>query len=192
MGWEESAVTIAFEAVKKFFDSKKDDKDLISIGLAVGYFYNFLEPLFKKIQVNGELEFYQAETDAQPQKFDIDNIKIHIIIPMKLDFITFDNCEKEYKQYSKGFVDLKQNNRYYGINYSINKLGKKDELVIVDYARPIKSIKPYYEDILKYSKAEKWPRIQLAEITAFIETIKKLQRAGYGIFPNMMDFIQRD
>ncbi len=38
----EAATKLGIEAVKKFFEGKKDEKDLISIGLAVGYFYNFL------------------------------------------------------------------------------------------------------------------------------------------------------
>jgi hypothetical protein len=75
MPWEpiaEVAAKLGLEAVKKFFEGKKDDKDLISVGLAVGYFYNFLNVIsdvIKRNQVTQKSEIIAfRETLRQLQK----------------------------------------------------------------------------------------------------------------------------
>ncbi len=113
-----------------------------------------------------------------------------MIIPTRLDAATFDRCEDTYSEYIRGYVNILQNNRYYGINYSINQLGEKKQLIIVDYARPVKCMKPFYENVLKYNKPDKWQKVQEAEILAFKNTIRELQARDYGVFTNMLDFVE--
>ena len=191
MGWEEIAISLGVNAVKKFYDyATQKREDIISIGLSVGYFYNFLDPVSDKIN-SGDFKIYKGIDDKEPATFDPDNIKMVVIIPRRLDNFTFKACEDEFKKYEKGNIFLNRQNRWYGINYGITKTAVGDELVIVDLARPVMTVKLYYEQILKASTQlndQKWLSSQLAELTAFKESLKKLQELGFGILVNKLDF----
>ena len=199
--WQEIAAEIGLTAVKKFFDGiNKQDSDVISIGLAVGYYYNFLDPVSAAID-RDEFELYSAVKDSEPPQFRLEgqfrseNVRVQIIIPGRLDVTSFQRCEDEFRALHKGFLYLPQNKRYYGVNYSVTALPAKSELAIVDLARPIMSAKRYYEDIIKldtYKELdEKWLKIQVAEITAFKESLRRLQKRGYGALVNKLDFRER-
>jgi hypothetical protein len=77
----------------------------------------------------------------------------------------------------------------------LNELPSKVELTIIDLARPIMSAKYYYENIVKLDTGddtdEKWLKTQVAEITAFKETLRGLQKRGYGVLVNKLDFRER-
>jgi hypothetical protein len=193
--FEEIAIKIGLRTVEKLFDGfHKDDSGSISIGLAVGYYYNFLDPVSGVIK-RDEFELYSSPTDPSPRKFQSEDVRVQIIIPTRLDVQAFDRCEAEFKSTHKGFVFLKENKRYYGINYTLTELPNKSELTIIDLARPIMATKRYYEDILKqdtHDEAdEKWVKSQIAEITAFKEAIRRLQKRGYGALVNKLDFRER-
>ncbi len=194
--WETIATAIGVKAVEKLFErfNQKEDPGLISIGLAVGYYYNFLDPVSGVIE-RDELEIYSSPTDASPKKFQSENVRVQIIIPSRLDVQAFQRCEEEFKATQKGFIFLSQNKRYYGVNYALTELPTKSELTIIDLARPIMSAKRYYEDILKQDTHddtdEKWLKSQLSEITAFKEAIRRLQKRGYGALVNKLDFRER-
>jgi hypothetical protein len=92
-------------------------------------------------------------------------------------------------------IFLARNKRFYGINYALNEMPAKTELTIIDLARPIMSAKQYYENIVKLDTGndadEKWLKTQVAEITAFKETLRGLQKRGYGVLVNKLDFRER-
>lgn len=190
----ETAINIGLTVVKKFFDSPKLNEDqLISVGVAVGYFYNFLDPVSRVIK-GDDFQLYTSPDDKAPQIFESDQISVQIVMPQKLDVFAFENCEKEFKKYNKGFIYLKENNRYYGINYCLTQLAKQSEITIIDLARPLMSVKRYYEDILKMETDErnlKWLKVQTAEVTAFRESLIRLQKRGYGALVNKLDFRER-
>jgi hypothetical protein len=193
--WEEIAVKIGFKAVEKFFDGiGKQETDVISIGLAVGYYYNFLDPVSAVIE-RDDFSLYFSPDGGKTRQFNSEDIRVQIIVPGRLDVHAFQRCEDEFKGLNKGFVYLSQNKRYYGINYALTELPSKTELTIIDLARPIMSAKRYYEDILKldtYKETnEKWMKIQVAEITAFKESLRRLQKRGYGGLVNKLDFRER-
>jgi hypothetical protein len=193
--WEEIAVKLGLKAVEKFFDGLgKQDTDVISIGLAVGYYYNFLDPVSAVIE-RDEFELFSSPTGGESRQFRSENVRVQIIIPARLDVHAFQRCEEEFKALHKGAVYLSQNKRYYGVNYALTELPSKAELTLVDLARPIMSAKRYYEDIVKldtYQEAnEKWLKIQVAEIAAFKESLRRLQKRGYGGLVNKLDFRER-
>ena len=142
-----------------------------------------------------ELELYESPTDAAPKKFPSDAVRVQILIPARLSVQAFQRCEEEFKSTRHGFLFLRQNKRYYGVNYTLTELPGKTELMIVDRARPIMSVKRYYEDVLKQDTSdesgEKWLRNQIAEIEAFKEAIRRLQKRGYGALVNKLDFRER-
>ncbi len=197
--WEQIATAIGIKAVEKFFDGlNKQDTDVVGVGLAVGYFYNFLDPVSSAID-REQFELYSAVEGCDPPQFksagqfQSEKTLVQIIIPGRLSVEAFKRCESEFKGKRKGFLFLPQHKRYYGINYSTSDSGS--ELTIIDLARPIMSAKRYYEDILKldtFDEAdEKWLKIQLAEITAFKESLRRLQKRGYGALVNQLDFRER-
>lgn len=193
--WEEIATALGLKAVEKLFEGfHKEDSGIVSVGLAVGYYYNFLDPVSGVIE-RDELELYSSPTDTSPKKFQAEDVRVQIIIPTRLDVQAFQRCEDEFKATHKGFVFLRQNKRYYGINYTLTELPNKSELTIIDLARPIMSAKRYYEDILRLDTSsdtdEKWVKSQIAEITAFKEAIRRLQKRGYGALVNKLDFRER-
>jgi hypothetical protein len=202
--WEtivEAAAPLGIKAVERFFDSrKKQDTDLISIGLAVGYYYNFLEPVSSAMNC-AELELFSEVKGSVPQqfksegKFKLDDVRVQIIVPSKLTASAFQRCQEEFNSMCKGFLFLPQNKRYYGINYSMTKLDSRSELQIVDLARPIMAAKRYYEDIVKLDTSDdlntEWLKTQVAEIKAFKESLCRLQKRGYGALVNKLDFRDR-
>lgn len=193
--WDQIATAVGIKAVEKLFDAfGKQDSGTISIGLAVGYYYNFLDPVSGVIE-RDELELYSSSTDPAPRKFEAKDVKVEIIIPSRLDVYAFQRCEDEFKNTQKGFIFLRQNKRYYGVNYEVKESTATGQLIIVDLARPIMSAKRYYEDILKQDTHddtnEKWVKSQIAEITAFKEAIRRLQKRGYGALVNKLDFRER-
>lgn len=193
--WGQIATKIGIKTVEKLFEKfTQDDSGTVSVGLAVGYYYNFLDPVSGVIE-RDELELYSSPNDKSPNRYSSDQTRVQIIIPNRLDVAIFQRCELEFKNTDKGFIYLRQNKRYYGINYSLSVTSSNSTLTIVDLARPIMSTKRYYEDILKQDTHddtdEKWIKSQIAEITAFKEAIRRLQKRGYGALVNKLDFRER-
>ncbi len=192
--WENFVETACVMTIKKFFEGKdKKESDLISVGLAVGYYYNFLEPLSSEIN-RDEFTISASKDGDNKRMFPAEDVRVQIIIPGKLDVFAFDRCETDFKTLHKGFIYLRQQKRYYGINYSLTTLPSKVQLTIVDLARPVMSIKRYYEDILQLDTTDSesnWMKIQSAEILAFKESVRRLQSRGYGALVNKLDFADR-
>ena len=191
----EIATTIGIKAVERLFSHfRSEDSGSIAVGLAVGYFYNFLHPVSGVIQ-RDELEIYANQEDKSPRKFEAEDVRIQVIIPNRLEGGVFDRCEAEFKAPHKGLIYLKEKKRFYGINYTLTEMPKRSELTIIDLARPIMSIKLYYEIILKQDTydetSEKWLKSQIAEITAFKEALRRLQKVGFGTLVNKLDFRER-
>ena len=194
--WEKIAVELGQKLVEKFLNrEKRGDEDLVSIGLAVGYFYNFLDPISREIQRDSLTVFDNSKGDGEGLCFEADDVKVDIIIPNRLDVRVFDTCVKEFKKTHKGFIYLAENKRYYGINYALTDLGVGQAITIIDLARPIMSVKRFYETILKMSTGKdadaEWLKIQVAEISAFKETLRELQLEGYGALVDKLDFRER-
>lgn len=188
----ETAASKGIDAVAKFFSrEKKEDKPLMAIGLAVGYYYNFLEPVmtnikvFNYIQLFNEVKKEDGTTEhIAGKKFDEADVKIQIILPKRLDTDAFNVCEIEFKQAKRGSIYLGAQSRYYGINYAETSLAKSDGLIIIDLARPLMAVKRYYEDVIRLDTFDRsdptWLSTQITETTAFTETLRRLQARGYG------------
>jgi hypothetical protein len=170
--------------------------DMISIGLAVGYYNNFLDLVSKTMVYSGGLTVYTSTADDKPAtdvpgvKYAEENIKMEIIIPKRLDGEAFEACRKEFQQYQKGFFYSEANKRHYGINYGVVKTESGSYLRIIDLARPVMASKPFYEQIMRVAteEDERWPKTQVAEIAAFKKTLQVLQQRHYGTLVNKLTF----
>src|SRR5688500_17436553 len=92
----ETAIEIGVKVVKRFFQpGEKKEQDIVSIGLAVGYFYNFLDPVNSVIQDDELTLFHPAENEAPLSEtspktvFESENVNMQIIIPKRLDVEAF-------------------------------------------------------------------------------------------------------
>jgi hypothetical protein len=194
MPWEpiaEAAAKLGLDAVKKFFEGKKDDKDLISVGLAVGYFYNFLD-LISDVIDRDEITLREPDDNKEGQHFDAATVRVEVILPARLHVAAYNSCENAFKETKRGAIFLPKQKRWYGINYNLLQRGDKPGVLITDLARPLMSVKRFYEEILGYpthdEANEKWIKAQRSEIVAFKETLLRLQTRGYGALVNRLNF----
>jgi hypothetical protein len=185
MSWQDDAIGFGIDVVKKIFEGKKDDKDLISVGLAVGYFYNFIAVCYDTIQHEGTITLRDKPDDKE---YDAEMVEMQIILPTQLNVNVFNRCEAALNETQKGSILLKKQKRPYGFNYTPVRRGDKAGIAIADLARPLMAVKRFYEDILGYKTHDttdmKWAKAQLSEVNAFKETLKRLQMRGYGVWPN--------
>ena len=190
------ATEVGINAVKRFFQPKeKKDHDLVSVGLAVGYFYNFLDPV-NTVLINNVFELFDSKNqkpspNSQKTSFKMEDVNVEVIIPKRLDVEAKAACENEFKKYDKGSFYLPQNNRFYGINYFTSTVANTQRLTIVDFARPALAAKRYYEEILgirTFNNDASWLTTQIAELTAFKESLINLQKLGYGVLVNKLHF----
>lgn len=192
--WELAATQLAKVAIEKYFEGKsRKDSDLVSIGVAVGYFANFIQPIAENLKVAGlTLVDLPDGKESWSKQFHADDVELKIIMPRELSARAFDSCEKKFKSYKKGSVYLAAQGRSYGINYSVNEKADRQELVIADLAKPIMSVKMFYENVVRLDTSieedPRWRKIQRAEITAFKECLERLQRRGYGTLINKIQF----
>src|SRR4030095_1563579 len=105
--WEQIATAIGIKAVEKFFDGlNKQETDVVGIGLAVGYFYNFLDPVSSAIDCE-QFELYSEVKGSNPLEFrsegqfKSEQTLVQIIIPGRLSGEAFKRCESEFKGKNK-------------------------------------------------------------------------------------------
>jgi hypothetical protein len=200
--WEvgvDAGVKLASVVVNNIFAAKQKgaQPQLMSPGLAVGYYANFIEPMGQLLNV-GEIELFENEEprpDEIPLKFDLENTNFQIIIPSRLNGQAFKLCLNEFDRSKKGWIFLKANKRKYGYNYRIDNFNGKSTLTIIDLARPTFALKKYYEDILKMetsaeTSGTEWRELQQAELSAFEKMLRTLQQRGYAELEGKISFLK--
>ena len=200
MDWFDIAgggLKLANTVVSKVFSQKKVEKEptLMSLGLAVGYYYNFLDVIGRQLST-GSVTLNQGASDGSETNFDLAATRIQIIVPERLDGSAFERCVAEFDRSLKGAVYLNEQRRNYGINYLVVDLAGSKQLTIIDLARPAMALKRYYEDVVHidtYSGGNDahWRELQKAELAAFAETLKRLQERGYAQLANKLDIVYR-
>ena len=169
------------------FIRRPNPSDLVpkaSPGLAVGYFYNFLYLIDNKM-VTGSFTYTDAESNLKSVPYG--NIRIHIIVPRRLEGGAFSLCETECRNALRGTFEY-GDRRTYGFNY-IDALGT---LQIVDFARPLIAVKWFYEQVVQIKPNDQlWTKIEEIEIEAFKVTIQKLVHLGEGRLNNVISFSDR-
>jgi hypothetical protein len=134
-----------------------------------------------------------AKPSLQDEKktFARKEVCVEIILPKRLDPYARKACEDQFGRYQKGFFFMQNNDRFYGVNYSIETDAEGEKLHIYDLARPALAAQNYYENFLRQDTAkspDKWTLTQIAELNAFRKTIEKLQDQGNGTLINNLAF----
>lgn len=183
---------IAQQVIKRFFPTSPKinlkNAGQVSAGLAIGYYFNFIKPIADELEKN-HLSL-KLESEKKPRSFNSDDVKIKIILPEKLDGAIFGKCSSEMQRSSIATLDLKSQLRPYPVRCDMIKKTKKEELVIVDYARPAAVVKFYYEETLKINTSDhkKWDKAQKIEIETFKKTIQEMIGKGYHSLANKIEF----
>jgi hypothetical protein len=196
------AAALAEKLVNRMFDAPKKvaEPTLFAPGLAVGYYFNFLDVVARQLEV-GKIKLSEsADAGDKPgpeTEFDLANTNIQIIMPAYLRGESFQRCSEEFSQTLRGSIYLNAQGRYYGINYRVFKAGDAKKLTIVDLARPAMVLKRCYEDMVRNidtdpnSKDGRWRDLQQLKLAAFETTIRKMQARGYEILANKLDIVRR-
>jgi hypothetical protein len=201
-GQPSAEAKLADTIVNKIFEGprKPAEPALMAPGLAVGYFFNFLEPIAKQLEIGGIRLSERANATADDGSwldFDLASTTIQIIVPARLSDESFQRCEEEFKQCLKGTIFLPAQKRYYGINYRVFDTGSDKRLTIVDLARPAMVLKRCYQDMVKTidtdpdSQDDRWRGLQQVELAAFEKTLRKMQTLGFGVLTNRLDVVRR-
>lgn len=181
----------SFKKVTEFLSPKNFSRKAgqVSAGLAIGYYFNFIKPIADELE-RGQITL-KIGSEEKKKSFKADNVKIKIILPLMLDGSVFERCRKELENSSKATLDLKSQSRPYPVFFDIIKKTKKEELVIVDYARPAAVVKFYYEEVLKINTSadnKKWFNAQEKEIETFKKIIHEMIGKGYNSLANKVEF----
>ena len=169
-------------------DLKKKVEHMASTGVAIGYYFNFIEMLYKVMDESKtiKLEIYDANKGiTKTQEFDSNKVRMEVILPRSLDGSSFVAAAAVRDAYKKGDIVRVGNKRNFGINYSIHD---NNSLLAVDMPGPLSAVEKYLKtlpdfndtidpDSGKYvvkSDSEAYRKRQIEEINNFITTIKKL------------------
>jgi len=161
---------------------------MASTGVAIGYYFNFIEMVYKIIDENKtvKLELYDANKSISSVKeFDSDKVRMEVIIPRSLDGSAFVAASAVRDACKKGDIVRVGNKRNFGINYTIQDM---DSLVAVDMPGPLSAVEKYLKKLPEFSDTinpesgqfenksdgEAYRKRQNGEIENFIRTIKKL------------------
>jgi hypothetical protein len=205
MDWMDVAVDAGFKLGERvlarvFSPPKKGDEPiLMAPGVATGYYYNFLDVIGQQLS-SGTVTLNDnprpAEGGGVETTFNLDTTSIQVILPARLDGSAFKSCDAEFDLSQKGSVYLAVNRRHYGVNYRISEINAKKYLTIIDYARPVTSLKRYYEDVQRMdtfpdTADRRWTELQKAELMVFEQTLRRLQARGYAMLQDKLDFVRR-
>jgi len=167
---------------------KKKVEHMASTGVAIGYYFNFIEMIYKIIDESKTIKLEIPEGNNETtkiQEFDSDKVRMEIILPRSLDGSSFVAAAAIRDSYKKGDIVRVGNKRNFGINYSIQD---NDTLLAIDMPGPLSAVEKYLKTLPDFSDtidpetgkyiiksdSEAYRKRQIEEIENFIRTIKKL------------------
>jgi hypothetical protein len=185
-------------ALFKLFSERKAHAaaagSFVSTGLAVGYYYNFIRPVFERLTVAGEIKvsINQPGSDAEAARrtFKTDNVELQIIFPAELTEAAFRAAQDATKKFRKGSVLGKNGERDFAIQLTTAEADTR--LVIQDVASPLKAVRQYLQHLDEFKDAltenggvadrsPKFHERQTKEIENFIAIVKRFARQeGFG------------
>jgi hypothetical protein len=181
-----TTVIVAFVPfVAKYKRVKKKADSYVSTGLAVGYYYNFVKPVFEILEVTEmtvDINRKGSNDVESTRRFESEHVDIEIIIPRELSKPAIRQAQDAAYTYRKGTILRKKDKRNFTINFFIDE--DNDRLTIVDVANPLNGVLEYLENLneFKYiftdsgervnnSSSDKFRERQAKEIRNFQEAI---------------------
>jgi hypothetical protein len=168
----------------------------VSTGVAIGYYYNFIKPVFEKLRVNDEIEISidkeKPEDTELKRTFQSDNVEIQIILPSELTKGGIEAMRDQANKFRKGNVLRKNGLRDFAIKFFTDD--GNNRLIIVDVANPLNAVGQYLANLTEYKSiitaegviidgqdTQEFRIRQRKEIDNFTEVIKYYARTeSYG------------
>ena len=195
-GFVTSLVTVALpiylqkQQLKTRVTELEGSVEQVARGLAVGYYFNFIEPVCRLLQDVDITVQLEENGERKQVKFVKDDVRISIIYPAGLTGSQTDRCGDRIKGLGKGEIILGQQRRNFAITYAIVLRNDKQTLQIRDVAKPTTALKNYIETFENKNPGDaEWPELAERGLKSFFDTIKNLcQRAqGAGVYQLMFD-----
>lgn len=163
-------------------NSKLDEVTTITQGLAVGYFYNFLQVINAMLEHN----IIKVRFEDQTQKtFSRDQVDILLVIPKRLNAASINHAKDSIR--GERQADIIRPGRDFKINYALQNDGAK--LIIKDLVRPCFTIKEYMEQYLKLDPdTEEWRSLETQPLNKFRQTIEGLCNKSQGVAINQVSW----
>jgi hypothetical protein len=197
-GFATSLVTIALPVYLQNRQLKGRVSDLegsveqVGRGLAVGYYFNFIEPvcrLLQDVDITVLLQDTDEKGERKQAKFAKDDVRISVIYPAGLTGSQTDRCGDRLKGLSKGEIILGQQRRNFSITYAILLRDGKPNLQICDVAKPTTALKNYLETFENKNPGDpEWPDLAERGLKSFFDTIKNLCERAQGAGVNQLLF----
>jgi hypothetical protein len=187
------------ESKKHAADKKQADEKaetFVSTGLAVGYYYNFIKPVFERLQATDEIRISinkkGADEEESQRSFKTDNVDIQIIIPAELTVPAINAARDYARMFRKGSILRKNGERDFAIQLSIED--SNDRLIIQDVANPLNAVRQYVESLEEFksvftdggaiidrTNSQKFRDRQRKEIDNFVNALKYFtKKEGYA------------
>lgn len=182
-------ITTFLPLLINFLRLKKKAKSYVSTGLAVGYYYNFVKPVFEILEVTEiRLDINKKDSNESEgkRKFDSDLVEIEIIIPRELSAPAMQQAQKEAYSKRKGTILRKKDKRNFTINFTMDNDGR---LTIIDVPNPLNGVRQYIENLSEFkdvftesgerinnTQTEKFRQRQKDEIKNFQDAILDFTR----------------
>lgn len=162
-------------------NSKLDEVTTITQGLAVGYFYNFLQDINAILENDIKVLF----EDQTQKTFSRDQVEIQLVIPKRLNAASIRHARDSIK--GERQADIMRPGRNFKINYALENDGAK--LIIKDLIRASFSIKEYMEQYLKLDPdTEEWRSLETQPLNKFRQTIELLCNKSQGVAINQVSW----
>ncbi|MBE9058136.1 STING domain-containing protein [Sphaerospermopsis sp. LEGE 08334] len=162
-------------------NSKLDEVTTITQGLAVGYFYNFLQDINAILENDIKVLF----EDQTQKTFSRDQVEIQLVIPKRLNAASIRHARDSIKVERQ--ADIMRPGRNFKINYALENDGAK--LIIKDLIKPSFTIKEYMEQYLKLDPdTEEWRSLETQPLDKFCETINFLCNKSQGVAINQISW----
>jgi hypothetical protein len=191
-----AVVGLVATVVKLLLKLNFERERTVSTGLAIGYYYNFIQPIFEQLKVNGELEVSIQKKDSDQEErrqiFKASDLDIEIIVPAELTKPGIEAAHNLAKGLRKGKILFKNDEqRQFTIKFL---LGDENRLVIRDVATPLNAVREYIENLDAFKtnlsegggrtdkmNSKKFRDRQKKEIDNFVEMVKfYIQKDGHA------------
>ncbi len=205
-------VATAAVALYKYFKVKKEKKalerqvrNIASTGVALGYYYNFLNEILLKLRASRlKIRIYRDESEQveRVREYDTQNVSIHVIIPDSLKVEDLGAALEKMHAHRKGDIVSPGAERNFGVNL---RFDGPDKIIVLDFPKPLNAIREHLlHDPLFIGSldergrmvrsavldSEAWKKAEREELENFKATLYGLmERGGLGIGRSKIRFV---
>lgn len=149
----------------------KSEIKFLSTGMAVAYFFNFIKPLFEKL----EIPDIELKHDEKRSPIDRNSLKLDLYIPHSLELEEFNRSKSRLDHFKEGYI-MKGEDQLFRVNYKIEKTSK-ELIIIVDFPNILTAAVKYFENSTKtidFKPSDEFRKINNKELKNFKDTLNDM------------------